>query len=71
MNGMCERCRNDAALPNGDLCASCADDNVLVMHTAEVIQLTRGCQFGTPWCGGPDSRTCCADCAEFGPKEAA
>lgn len=62
MSGMCARCKNDAALPDSDFCGACVEDNVRVMHTAEVIQLTRRCQFGTPNCTPIHP---CGDCVEF------
>lgn len=62
VSGMCARCRNDAALPNSDFCRACENDQDTVRHTAEVIQLTARCQFGTPFCTPAHP---CGDCVEF------
>jgi hypothetical protein len=71
MTGLCARrgCF-DAPLPNSDFCGDHSRDEVEVMHTADVIQLTRRCQFGHPACSEQHP---CADCVEFAsyPKGAA
>lgn len=64
MNGLCSRCQFDAAVPDGDVCASCLADVPAIEHTAEVIQLThrrQECMFDTEWCR-PWKR--CGDCVE-------
>ena len=84
--GMCERCRNDAALPDSDYCADCTADNERIARTAEVIQLTDRMhqreleqdEAAAPvpsrcLFAGPDCDGRCGhqDCVEFGPGTAA
>ena len=61
MSGMCDRCRNDAAVPDGDLCRSCLDDEQRVAFTASILHLNDQCRFRHPGCS-PAKR--CMDCSK-------
>ena len=68
---MCDRCRNDVALPNDDKCRACLDELANQKVRRLQVAYAQVCEmFHTPGCT-PEHP--CGDCVEFAayPRDAA